>query len=109
MLSVSCDKKGCLCSRTWIAFQDWPEKYTYVEHKASSSSGPEAATEKRKKSVNIVNIGKVAARKSESSFFLIRLLVLCSKAQFFSEWWVLDREAIKCFRICGGGRYCTVG
>ena len=36
-------------------------------------------------------------------FFLIRLLVLYSKAQFFSEWWVLYREAIKCFRICGGG------
>ena len=48
--------------------------------------------------------GKVVPWKKESScFFLIRLLVLYSKAQFFSEWWVLYREAIKCFRICGGG------
>ena len=47
--------------------------------------------------------GKLFHEKRSLVFFLIRLLVLYSKAQFFSEWWVLDREAIKCFRICGGG------
>ena len=62
MLSVSCDKKGCLC-RTWIAFQDWPEKYTQVEHKASTSSEPEAAAEKRKKSVNISQYRESCCKK----------------------------------------------
>ena len=47
--------------------------------------------------------GKLFHEKRSLVFFLIRLLVLYSKAQFFSEWWVLYREAIKCFRICGGG------